>query len=631
MRRVACLLVVTLGLAALWTPVAATPSFVASQPVSTGSLSTEMHAAIGSGGVVAVVFMTADYAVRVSVRRPGTAWAQGIEVSPADATSPYDMDATVAQDGSLTVAWRRLNTVFARSMSSSGVWSPVVPLSEGVQTPFHAVVAGNDNGDVAVAWQEGFTSKVLLRVRRGGSWSSIVTVSSQAGTPNTAGSAPEVVVDPLGGVVVEYLQQNGSTAEWWSMLRELPPGSTTLGAVQDPSANPVTPPTSLDRYGPVRIAGDSQGHVALAIRDATGAVWEDYWDRVDPPEGAISNSHGSEAVPGFFGRGRPYVAVLEGSVGSRDVVVYDRDDSSIWPTSTPVWTGADVDQLSTAWDEHGRVLLAMKETATAPGPYVSTIVREGGVWGGTVRQHDHAFDVWDAAMNPAGDGLVAWYSILAPATIWAAPFDASGPSATLDGLPTWSLAAIAPLHWTALDTWSTTVTSTVRRTGSPGGAWSDVLTTSGSSTSQQLARGTTACFAVRATDPSANTGAWSATQCTAAPLDDRSLSGKKRWRKLNGSGFYAGTALKSTAQGRVLTYSATGKQLALVASRCGACGAVKVLVNGVLVRRVSLKGAAANRVVFAIKAYPSARALKVKVVTTSGKKVVIDGLGISQS
>jgi hypothetical protein len=56
-----------------------------------------------------------------------------------------------------------------------------------------------------------------------------------------------------------------------------------------------------------------------------------------------------------------------------------------------------------------------------------------------------------------------------------------------------------------------------------------------------------------------------------------------------------------------------------------------VYVNGHLVKKVSPRGTARNKVVIPIVGYSSRRSIKVRIVTTKEGRVIIDGLGVSAS
>ena len=146
------------------------------------------------------------------------------------------------------------------------------------------------------------------------------------------------------------------------------------------------------------------------------------------------------------------------------------------------------------------------------------------------------------------------------------------------------------------------------------------------------APGTTYCFSELARDNAATVSAWTAETCTAAPLDDRSLTKSGTWSAKTGSAYYRSTYLLSTKSGAKLTRTGVRvKRLALVATTCSTCGTVKVYLGTKLLKTVSLKSTATvNEKLITIKTFSAVTAgtLSIKV-STSGKKVMIDGVVIS--
>ena len=149
-------------------------------------------------------------------------------------------------------------------------------------------------------------------------------------------------------------------------------------------------------------------------------------------------------------------------------------------------------------------------------------------------------------------------------------------------------------------------------------------------TAVALAKGYTYCFSVRATDRAGNTSAATPEQCTVVPLDDRSLGRSSGFAALTGSGYYASTVARATALNQAMTRTGgtSFKQLLLVATTCSTCGAVDVLVGGVRVAHISLLSTSTvNRRVIPTPSFSSRSGTVVIKVISSGKPVLIDGLG----
>lgn len=104
--------------------------------------------------------------------------------------------------------------------------------------------------------------------------------------------------------------------------------------------------------------------------------------------------------------------------------------------------------------------------------------------------------------------------------------------------------------------------------------------------------GWTYCFSGRTTDDAGNAGAWSAEDCTAAPLDDRSLSASAGWSRGTSAGYYLGTYSATLTKGATLTKTGVrARRLGLVATTCATCGKAGVYLDGVLARTVNLYSA----------------------------------------
>jgi hypothetical protein len=163
-------------------------------------------------------------------------------------------------------------------------------------------------------------------------------------------------------------------------------------------------------------------------------------------------------------------------------------------------------------------------------------------------------------------------------------------------------------------------------------AWQVVVP--GTSGSLALLAGSTYCFSVAAHDVDGFVGPWSAERCTATPLDDRSLARKGAWSSGTGSAYYRGTWIRSTAlDATAVRASVLARRISIVATTCPTCGSVKVYWGSTLLRTVSLvSSTTVNRKVISIATFTTVRSGTVTVkVSTSGRKVLLDGLAISRT
>lgn len=177
----------------------------------------------------------------------------------------------------------------------------------------------------------------------------------------------------------------------------------------------------------------------------------------------------------------------------------------------------------------------------------------------------------------------------------------------------------------------------VRRASPTGGfsAWRTFLdeTWSGSATFEG-AHGMTYCFRARAADRSGNVSAWGPARCTAVPLRalDMELSGT--WVRQVGVQYYESSAATSALSGQSATaHRASVRRLALIATKCPACGVVDVYMSGKRVARIDLTSQSfAPRSLILLPAFATRRTGTVTVIDASpnGTPVTIEGLGISR-
>jgi PKD repeat protein len=176
----------------------------------------------------------------------------------------------------------------------------------------------------------------------------------------------------------------------------------------------------------------------------------------------------------------------------------------------------------------------------------------------------------------------------------------------------------------------------VREVGSSRRAqWTDQSVATTAKSLQVPARhGSTYCLQVRATNIAHQTGAWSATHCTAVPLDDRDLAHDGRWRKVSDAqDYFMGTALVARDRGAALSRSVTGTRVSLLVTKRSNGGRVLVYRNDHLVKRVSLKATTTRSMqlvtIASSKTVTTAR--YTVVVVSRGRPVTIDGMVVSRS
>ena len=139
-------------------------------------------------------------------------------------------------------------------------------------------------------------------------------------------------------------------------------------------------------------------------------------------------------------------------------------------------------------------------------------------------------------------------------------------------------------------------------------------------------------FSAAATDKAGNEDATPVTHTFTMPVNNTALNHSKGWTKAKVKGTFLNTASITKKKGAKVATKATGiKRIALVASKGKGHGVVKVMLGKKTLKKVNLaqKRNVKKRVV-PIARFSTAVSGKVTVqVVSSGKRVVIEGLGIA--
>ena len=232
-----------------------------------------------------------------------------------------------------------------------------------------------------------------------------------------------------------------------------------------------------------------------------------------------------------------------------------------------------------------------------------------------------------AARNAVGTGsyVISGYLTLTP--------DTTPPALTVTAPPAVTLTGKAGIGYGAGDAATYDVRYRVARYDGLFGAYRYPAGWQGSAaTAVEVTAlpGWTYCFSVRARDVSANVSGWSADSCTAAPLDDRSLTASAGWSRGTSGAYYAGTYTATLTRGATLTRTGVrARRLALVATRCAACGSVGIYLDGTLVKTVGLYAATTKYRQVTSVDLGSVKAGTVTLKALSGRAYV-DGLAASR-
>ena len=136
-------------------------------------------------------------------------------------------------------------------------------------------------------------------------------------------------------------------------------------------------------------------------------------------------------------------------------------------------------------------------------------------------------------------------------------------------------------------------------------------------------------FSVFAEDEDGERDETPATRDFAVPVDDAGLATSGSWKRKRNGASYLGTYSQARKKGVALTYKVSDvRELALLVRTGKRYGAVKVFLDGTLLSTVKTAGKAGSKVV-RVGHFSGPKSGTVRIVTTSGRTVRIDGLGVS--
>jgi hypothetical protein len=156
------------------------------------------------------------------------------------------------------------------------------------------------------------------------------------------------------------------------------------------------------------------------------------------------------------------------------------------------------------------------------------------------------------------------------------------------------------------------------------------FTTDGTTTEFAAEPGHSYCFRAHAKDAVGNLGS-SAIKCFDAPIDDRQMAEDGAWADESGRGYYLRTYSQTSRRGRALIVrSVRAQKLTLIATRCRACGQVRIYFAGQAIRTIDLSASQLQkRRAIRIAVFDRVRRGKVRVeIISRGKPVRIEGLGV---
>ncbi|MFJ9316262.1 hypothetical protein ACIRN4_18895 [Pimelobacter simplex] len=593
---------------------------------------------------------------------------------------PESVDVVSTGPGDAVAAWVRPvpggDKVYA-AIATNGVWSSPKAVTANAVTAGNDVhVAASGNGDIAVVWSESLLGDERVRGARylgNGTWDGSTPLNVQSDTVQTtdvamdgAGRlhvavgtttqgvdrvqtalwpkggaptfatlgdhayAPSIDVNPAGAALLSYYSSNNggdvmvtrrtATTTWSTAVAVAWSGSVQKetqvgladdgrGAVGFAGQDNGVYRASVAKVGATGLPGapnilsgpgDVTAHRSLSV-SPNGTLWAT-WTAFDGNDylvrGAVAKpdaGFGSSGIvdPDTFTQ-TPHVALVSDR-GAQVLAHNGADDLVLRHRTNPLF------------------LFGEYDGGAADGPIAADMDREGNV----------------VAVGVVENGLSSY--------VQADFLDVAGPTGTVTGPGPQVLAPSFAVTWSATDALSG-VKSTDLLVRSA--AWNAKSLSASQVTGNDLTgsakvfagtRGATYCFAVQSVDKTANLGLRSAERCTSVPLDDRALTGKG-WKRQAKAGHFDNTVSFTKQRGRVLKLKGVqAKRLALVATKSAKGGKVAVIWNGKVVRTISLKGKGA-RLVLPVATFGSVQGgtLKIKVISKTGRKVLIDGLVVAK-
>jgi len=142
------------------------------------------------------------------------------------------------------------------------------------------------------------------------------------------------------------------------------------------------------------------------------------------------------------------------------------------------------------------------------------------------------------------------------------------------------------------------------------------------------------CVSIRARDKANRLSPWSADNCTERPLNDRALAATTPgWARRSGAGYYLGSYTSTSRYNAELRITgARLDRMAIVVTRCATCGEVAIYVNGGYWRTVrTYASKTTHQVILVQPAFALRKATIILKDVTKGKRLIVEGLGVSLS
>jgi hypothetical protein len=324
--------------------------------------------------------------------------------------------------------------------------------------------------------------------------------------------------------------------------------------------------------------------------DETAGDWSD----VTPPEPALNPDARENAAMGY-------------DATTTDLVLFGGDNAGGDLGDTWLWNGSGWTQPTPSSSPGTRAFAKMVSTPTGTTMYGGYSVADGFLW-----------ETWTWGKEPDTtrpfinlSGPQAAFTLANSASVTYSGHDDAGGSGVVSYDVRYEKAAYNATFgaWQYPSGWQGTTAKTQSLALTPGYEY---------------------CFSARARDKAGNVSGWARALCTSKPLDDKVLSASSGWARHSDARYYRSTFTSTKTHGARLTRKyVSADQLMVVATKCPTCGSISLKIGSATVKSWSLSASTTQRqVLLAPTAFSLRKGTVTITVTSSGKRVEIDGLGV---
>jgi subtilisin family serine protease len=562
-------------------------------------------------------------------------------------TADYPWSATIATgpDDEPFIVWAGWGTLYSAELTGSGWTTRPIIESESVRDPqllrdtagvYHLVADATNAGQNEVRYWRGSPL----------GWSSVARIP----TSDSFLFPPSIAVAPNGDLWIASWHSRAGV--WAHRIYQTSPGAFAVASTEvAPGSDDMTPGIAVDAAGIVHVAYTwgvypTMCSVPLCVNgpgiyDAVydGSAWTTTQITplgLDSPVHVAASPNGEVSLA--FGR-------LE--EGWRHLVLVPKVTTATLALQAGSDTGASAsDRVTNApaltfdviFDRAVTGLTASDFTVsgTATGCLVGSPAGTGSAWTVVVSGCGNGTVTLGLAANAVSDGTRTgpWTAVAAaPVKVDRVAPTVRVPTITFrSGATVIGTQLPISLAWTGDEVGSSIAGYRLERS-SGGGIWTTVSTKAVSPARFGVASSGTSSFRVRATDLAGNVGAYAVTTVSPSLVEDRSSSihYSGTWWTQTSSSFSGNTSHYATAGQAAATFTFTGRGVALVTRRSTTEGKVCVVVDGLALAILDLKGSTAWRWIPWGMTWPSVgtHTIRLEVLGTAGRpRVDLDAFAV---